>query len=242
MLQRRSVPALGRAVSFLAAAIAAAGFVNCATYSGLRDGTLAGTLSSPLTGANRLVPHATLGEIMSGAQGTYIERLIADRDSTVERWPDHRDRPIYVWIDSSATIGGEQAVFPAAVRLAFAQWVATGIPLQFAYVDSPRDADVRVRWTDHLDHKTGSTTWRTSSSGWLSGSDITLATHISDGETLDARGMRAIALHEVGHALGLAHSNNSQDIMAPLVHVDGLSLADRNTIKLLYSLPAGHIR
>ena len=87
----------------------------------------------------------------------------------------------------------------------------------------------------------GSTTWRTYRNGWLSGGDITLATHISDGQLLDARGMRAIALHEVGHALGLAHSTNVADIMAPLVHVDELSLADRSTIKLIYSLNAGHI-
>jgi predicted Zn-dependent protease len=72
--------------------------------------------------------------------------------------------------------------------------------------------------------------------------DITLATHVSDGHVLDARGMRAIALHEVGHALGLSHSGDPQDVMAPLVRVDGLSLPDRSTIKLLYTLPAGHIR
>jgi predicted Zn-dependent protease len=59
---------------------------------------------------------------------------------------------------------------------------------------------------------------------------------------LDSRGMRAIALHEVGHSLGLSHSLNPQDIMAPLIRVDVLSLSDRNTIKLLYSFPAGTIR
>ena len=99
-----------------------------------------------------------------------------------------------------------------------------------------------MHWTTHLDHKTGSTTWRTDRNGWLTQGDITLATHISDGKPLDSRGMRAIALHEVGHALGLSHSLNPQDIMAPLVRVDVLSLSDRNTIKLLYSFPAGPIR
>jgi len=65
--------------------------------------------------------------------------------------------------------------------------------------------------------------------------------HASDGHPLDSRGMRAIALHEVGHALGLSHSLNERDIMAPLVRVDGLSEQDRGTIKLLYSLPAGQV-
>jgi predicted Zn-dependent protease len=150
-------------------------------------------------------------------------------------------QPIRVWIDSSSLCDGPQANFPEAVRSAFSTWGTAGIPVRFAFVPGSRDADIRVHWTTHLDHKTGSTTWRTDRNGWLTQGDITLATHISDGMPLDSRGMRAIALHEVGHALGLSHSLNPQDIMAPLIRVDVLSLSDRNTIKLLYSFPAGPI-
>jgi predicted Zn-dependent protease len=242
MAFRSSPPKRGRALTFVAAAVAVAGVVNCATYPSGRDGMLSGTLSSSSMRSASLT-HASLVEIMSSAPGTYIDRILADRDSTIERWSDHgANHPLRIWIDSSATIGGSQGGFPAAVRDAFAEWATTGIPLRFAYVTSGRDADVRVKWTDHLDHKTGSTTWRTDRNGWLIGGDITLATHISDGHSLDGRGMRAIALHEVGHALGMSHSIDSHDIMAPLVRVDGLSVPDRNTVKLLYTLPAGHIR
>ena len=178
---------------------------------------------------------------MAAAPGTYIDQLLADRDSTLERWPNHLDKPLRVWIDTCETIGGEQAGFPAAVRAALRDWSATGIPMRFTYVSSARDADIRVRWTDHLNRKTGSTTWRTDHNGWILAGDIVLATHISDGQSLDARGMRAIALHETGHALGLSHSGDPTDIMAALVRVDGLSAPDRNTIKLLYSLPAGPV-
>ncbi|HTI65299.1 MAG TPA: matrixin family metalloprotease [Gemmatimonadaceae bacterium] len=239
MLHRRLVPAIARVLTLTGAAIAVAGLQNCASYpSAARDGTLSAILSSP-SRPSRSKPTASLGAILSGAPGTYIEELLEDRDSTIERWPDHVVEPLRVWIDSSTMLTGVQTYFPDAVRAAFAEWASTGIPLRFAFISSPRDADIRVHWTNHLDHKTGSTTWRTDRTGWLTNGDITLATHISDGQPLDARGMRAIALHEVGHALGLSHSADGHDIMAPLVRVDGLSIPDRNTIKLLYSFPAG---
>jgi hypothetical protein len=221
-------------VTAAAAVVAGLAVSNCTTLSGTHDGTL-GTLGFATART------ASLTEVMLGSTGTYIQRLLADRDSTIERWPDRVANPLRVWIDSGATVSGEQSVYPAAVRDAFAEWAMTGIPLQFTYVTSPSDADIRVRWTEHLEHKTGSTTWRTDHAGWMTVSEITLATHISSGNALDARGMRAIALHEVGHALGLSHSIDAHDIMAPLVRVDDLSEPDRNTIRFLYSLPAGHV-
>ena len=240
MAFRRSFPASGHALVLVAAIVAALSASDCAGYQSIRGGVLGGTLSADPRTPDR--PHATVGEILSDARGTYIDRLLADRDSTIERWPNRLVQPLRVWIDSSSTVSGAQAGFPSAVRSAFAQWAATGIPLRFAFVASPKQADVRVRWTNYLSHKTGSTTWRTDDNGWLLSGDITLATHISDGHSLDSRGMRAIALHEVGHALGLSHSGDAADIMAPLVRVDSLSPADENTIKLLYSLPAGRVR
>jgi hypothetical protein len=227
---------VSRVLTGVAATIAALGVANCTSISSSRDGTLGGALTPSR------VASVSLTDVLLESNGTYIARLLADRDSTIERWPDRTLHPLRVWIDSGSTIAGEQGVFLAVVREAFAQWEETGIPIRFAFVAQAGDADVRVRWTEHLDRKTGSTTWRTDRGGWLTGSEITLATHISSGAALDARGMRAIALHEVGHALGLSHSIDAHDIMAPLVRVDGLSEPDRSTIKLLYSLPAGHVR
>ena len=233
MAFRKSLPPVSRALTAVAAMIAAVGLMDCKTFSSVHDRTLGG-LITPVSARG-----PSLSELLADAHGTYIARVLADRDSTIERWPDRVDRPLRIWIDSSTALRGPQAPFPQTVREAFSQWVATGIPLRFAFVGHERDADIRVRWTDHLDHKTGSTTWRTDRAGWLIGSEITLATHISDGRELDARGMRAIALHEVGHALGLSHSSDAHDIMAPLVRVDGLSDVDRGTIKLVYSVNAG---
>lgn len=77
---------------------------------------------------------------------------------------------------------------------------------------------------------------------------IRLATrHHADGHTLDHRGVRRVALHELVHALGLDHSPDTRDVMyestlAYFAHNVTLSARDRNTIAFLYSLPANFTR
>ena len=236
MLFRRP-PALGRVFTIAVALVTTAGIVSCTTPYSSAGGD--GSLVNAFAASAVRIPE--LSEIMVGARGTYIDRCLADRDSTIERWPDHVAQPLRVWIDSSGMVSGARGGFPAAVRAAFGDWAATGIPVRFAFVASPRNANVRVHWTEHLDRKTGSTTWRTDRHGWLTDGDITLAMHMSTGMALNSKEMHAIALHEVGHALGLSHSDDPRDIMAALVRVDQLSPADRATIELLYSLPAGRV-
>ena len=54
--------------------------------------------------------------------------------------------------------------------------------------------------------------------------------------------MHAIALHEVGHLLGLDHTADTMNIMTPKVRVRELCEADRATMRLLYSLPPGSVK
>jgi predicted Zn-dependent protease len=66
--------------------------------------------------------------------------------------------------------------------------------------------------------------------------------HHSNGGPLDEDAVGAIALHEVGHLLGLDHTTDSLAIMAPRVRVRRLAEADRATARLLYALPARSFR
>lgn len=242
MQLRFTPPSLARSAALSSAALLCTlTLAACASGSAVdgSDGLLAARLFP--TSSRRIRVRPTRDEILSFGDGTYIGRCLTDRDSILDRWPAHVDRPLRVWIDSGEhhSVGPD---YPRIVRGAFNEWASAGIPVRFQFVSRPRDAEVRVRWADYLPGKTGSTTWRTDRDGWLKSSDITLATHVSDGHPLDARGVRVIALHEIGHALGLSHSGNGHDIMAPVVRVNDLSAADLATIRLLYELPAGHVR
>jgi predicted Zn-dependent protease len=62
------------------------------------------------------------------------------------------------------------------------------------------------------------------------------------GYVLDADAMRAVALHEIGHVLGLDHTADNRNIMSPTVRVRALSSADKATVRLLYTLPPGAVR
>jgi len=178
-----------------------------------------------------------------GAAGTYIDEILLERDSALARWPDRTAQTIRVWIGSGANIPGWSDSFPARVRDAFEEWSDLGIPVRFEFVADSADADVHVAWIDHFDTPiSGKTLWARDRSWWIVSANITLALHHNAGEALDDSSVKAIALHEVGHLLGLDHTSDTTDIMTARVRVRDLSNADRATMKLLYSLPPGSIR
>jgi hypothetical protein len=181
--------------------------------------------------------------IMLSDKGTYIDEMLLERDSSLARWPERIATPIRVWVGSAPTLGGWDAQFPDKVRDAFSEWSALGIPVKFTFVRDSADADVHVTWVDHFDTPiSGKTLWARDRNWWIVSGNITLALHHNGGEALDQRAIHAIALHEVGHLLGLDHTLDTSNIMTAKVRVRELSDADRATIKLLYELPPGSVK
>jgi hypothetical protein len=207
---------------------------------------------SPVTGmpTNPMPSFAEVGTrrdvrrlLAQRAPGTYIDEILRSRDSSLARWPERLTRPLRVWVDEAVMLEGWSGDFPGAVRDAFLTWSETGIPVRFDFVRDSTRADIHVRFTDRLPNGiSGKTVWSRDARWWLVSSDIQLALVHPSGGTVTAGQMRAIALHEVGHLLGLDHTEGQEHIMAARVRVRDLSEEDRATVRLLYAMPAGSVR
>jgi hypothetical protein len=181
--------------------------------------------------------------ISEGEDGTYIGDILAERDSCLARWPERLVDPLRVWIQVGDSVADWKPEFVDQARDAFMTWQNTGVPVAFVFVRDSSTADVHVTWRDHFDEQiSGKTMWARDENWWIVDANISIALHHNRGEPLDASAVRAIALHEVGHLLGLDHSNDTTNIMTARVRVRDLSAADRATMRLLYSLPPGSVK
>ena len=190
----------------------------------------------------RLAPSEMRRRVSESAEGTYIEQMLVARDSAMTRWPDRTTRPLRVWVQRPALEGWTEE-FYGAVQTAFDTWMEVGIPMHVSFVVDSASADVRVKFRDKFASGiSGKTVWSRDAYWWLLNGEIELALAHPSGGYVDAHQMRAIALHEVGHLLGLDHTESTDHIMAPKVRVRDLSDGDRATVRLLYSMPAGSLR
>jgi len=168
--------------------------------------------------------------------------VIASHDSALARWPDRGGNPLRVWVQPTSRHPGFDPAIVPVVRRAFVEWSDVGIPVAFTFVADSSAADVHVTWVDKFNESiSGKTLWAHDDEWWIVDANIQLAVHHHSGEVLDSTSIRAIAMHEVGHLLGLDHTTDTTSIMAPKVRVRDLSAADRATAQLLYRLPAGRL-
>lgn len=176
--------------------------------------------------------------------GSYFGEMLAASDSMNHRWPDRRHTPMRVWVQEldPATPGWE-STFPQLVRDAFSTWADAGVPIHFTFVTDSARGEIHVTWTDRFDEEmTGRTRWAHDRHRWIVGGGILLALHLPDGRPLGRDAVRAIALHEVGHLIGLAHTADAANVMSARVRVSELSEADQVTARLVYSLPPGSLK
>lgn len=167
---------------------------------------------------------------------------------TLLRWST-RTNPLKLYIEQSPPgIRNFQPTFTNQVRRAMDAWMnALDNRMGYVMVDTPEQANIRVYWVNTIDNKgfktdkgttyTAGLTLPVVRSERLMTMDVRMSTFDLRQKPQSGEDIYRLALHELGHALGLrGHSDNPVDIMYPESQksIQALSSRDINTIRLLY--------
>jgi len=181
--------------------------------------------------------------ITRAGAAVYFDSLLADQDSLLRRWAPGPGQPITVVLVRDSFFLAEQ-VDERAIRNGFATWQELRAGIKFVFVEDST-AHVEIRWIERFakdEWRTGQTDLQFDSDGVIQHALVTLSVRDPEGVKLDQKALATTALHEVGHVLGLLHSERFGDIMFPAPTVPRLSNRDRRTLELIYSLPPGTIK
>ena len=179
--------------------------------------------------------------ILGSQANVYLAPVASPSGGVLPRWrtgDDGRPRTVTIYFESPEDPVRFGTGYRWAVNQALRQWTAIpGVVLRFREVEGPGTAQVIVKWIPQMstDHS-GLTGWETDRNGWIASATVTLTLLRKDGRPVDRHLARRISLHEVGHLIGLGHSDDPGDMMFPTSEQSRLSRRDRGTARLLYAL------
>ncbi len=235
--------------TLLSAACTVAPWGETSENAGAADGRHSGPLVS--AGALPGISEAPFFEIRSAselcADAGYLCVAAEGAEFQIHRWPNSTPLlSIRVPLPDLADRDEAERLRQAAVRGLLA-WDRQPFPLRIVARDVGHEGpvDITIEWEGQLaDRKIGEvrTEWGYRGTRiFFRVLSFQLATSEpgSSGRPLDPDDVQRAAAHEMGHALGLPHSDSPRDLMFPVNSAEHLSTRDYRTLNAIYGLPNG---
>lgn len=136
--------------------------------------------------------------------------------------------------------------YTVMMKHGFAEWDRlTSGNVRFKYVSSPNTAQIKVYFVKKIDTQNKQSLDRAigltrysylGNNKKFTRATIYIAEKTQEGKNLNRDEVYTVMLHEIGHAIGLDHSNDPESVMYPSENViQEISKADLRTLKKLYN-------
>lgn len=167
---------------------------------------------------------------------------------------DHDEIQVRRWKDFEGTVvvhvplpdlenTSEARALQRAAAAGIRAWNNQPFPI-LADVRGDRDPHFAVTWTNSFaGNQIGLARTRWTAAEGLSVESIELRTRYPSqrNQPPAADQVRLTAAHEMGHALGLKHSDSERDVMYPTNRATSMSAQDYRSIEVLYATPDGSV-